>query len=110
LIVTAIAAWVMAIRPYTLRKTELVFTARGNSPRVISTFAGLYGDPGSDEWLQAGAMIPQPSPGGYEMTSYIIPNPRLIWPGLALVVLVAWKTVRAIVARRRARRELATRS
>jgi hypothetical protein len=74
LFLTAIAAWVISIRPYTVRKTELVFTPHGESPRV--TFAGYYGDPGSDEWLQAGAKIPQPSPGSYEMAPSNLPNPR----------------------------------
>ncbi|HEY2841009.1 MAG TPA: hypothetical protein VGJ26_17780, partial [Pirellulales bacterium] len=47
LTLTAIAAWMMAIRPYTVAKTDLLFTPRGELPRVISTFAGNYGDPGS---------------------------------------------------------------
>jgi hypothetical protein len=105
LILTAIAAWVMAIRPYISNKTDLIFTPRGELPRVISTFAGNYGDPGSDEWLQAGAKIPQPSPGGYEIASSNLPNPRLLWPGLAFVGLVAWKARWVIIARRRALKE-----
>jgi hypothetical protein len=109
LILTAIAAWVMAIRPYTVRKTELIFTPHGESPRVISTFAGCYGDPDSDEWLQAGAKIPQPSPGSYEIATSNFPNRRLAWPALALVCFVAWKSGRAIVERHRARRESAPR-
>jgi hypothetical protein len=105
LILIAIVAWVLATRPYTVARTQLRFTPRGESPRVISIFAGQYGDPGSDEWLQASAKIPQPSPGGYEIASRNLPNPRLIWPGIALVGLIAWKAGWAMAARRRARRE-----
>jgi hypothetical protein len=104
LILTAIAAWAMAIKPFIVAKTELLFTPRGESPRVISTFAGYYGDPGSDEWLQAGAKISQPSQGNYTLASYNLPNPRLIRPGLALVGFVAWKVGWAIVLWRKARR------
>ncbi len=105
LILTAIAAWGMACRPYIIRTTDLFFTPPGKSPRVISTFAGFYGDPGSDEWLQAGAKIPQTSPGNYAITPRILPNPRLIWPGLASVAFLTWKAGWAIAARRRARRD-----
>jgi hypothetical protein len=103
LILTAIMAWAMATKPYAVAKTELLFTPRGELPRVVSTFAGQYGDPGSDEWLQAGTKIPQQSTGGYEIASRNLPNPRLMWPGLALVGLVVWKAGWAIVARRRQR-------
>ena len=111
LILTTIMAWAMATKPYIIAKTELLYTPRGELPRVISTFAGQYGDPGSDEWLQAVANIPQRSKGGrYEIASRNLPNPRLIWPGLALVGLVVWKAGRAMVVRRRARRESAAQS
>jgi hypothetical protein len=104
-VLVGIAAWAMAIRPYTIRKTELVFTRQGEPPRVISTFAGHYGDPGSEEWLQTGAGIPQPTPGRYEMAPSNFPNPRLAWPVLALGCFAAWKAGWAIVERRKARSE-----
>jgi hypothetical protein len=105
LILTAIAAWAMALRPSFY--VSLVHNVGAGPPNW--QFALGTHSPNSDGLWVAwfGGAKGTPSPGRVAALVQIGPQPALQWPVLALAAFIAWKAGWAIVARRRARPESA---
>ena len=87
LVLTAIAAWAMACRPYLITTTEHVVKSR-------LQLSGYQPIPG-EEMPVAGYI-------GFDEARTII-NSELLWPALAFAAFLAWKVGWAVVARRRTR-------
>jgi hypothetical protein len=83
LILTAIAAWAMAIRP-----------------RVVATTRDYHVGDSNLPWLVRDSFARHPGLRHVVLTQESF-NPQLLSPTLALVAFLAWKAARAVVERRR---------
>jgi hypothetical protein len=98
LILTAIAAWGMACRPYVGLFYHHDIADRSYSAGHIPNDLGDEG-----HWVTS-FMSSKATTGQHGLQLYVGPNPELAYPALALAAFLAWKAVGAVVERRRASR------
>jgi len=86
LILTAIAAWAMASRPWMVEYEEWAYGSMSDPPPPgFENAIGTSRGPGGVRWFQ---IVERP-------------NPNLLWPALTLAAFLAWKALWAVVERRR---------